>query len=349
MRSAIGRGVFWRRKRDVCSALAALALLVTSSAVEAQDAVAPEAPPADYQRLVDQAVGEFGAAHWAEARALFDQAHRVYPNARTLRGLGMAAFELRDYAASVRYLSAALVEDTIPLTEEQRAQVTELLGRAQGFVGQFTIPAAPADARLVVDGAATSLPGWPEQPAPLLLSIDSHTIVIRTASGRSTEVRVQVRGREDTTLEIDMTPLAPPPEPEPAPPEPTPPPVEPEPSPPIIADPPEPETPIAPYIVCGVGGAVAVTGLILFLVGRGDVDTVESASLGTDWAELSSAYNRAPVLTGMGATFMGIGAATVGASVVWILSSSDDDEEPEARVRARASRSGASIAIEGTF
>jgi outer membrane protein assembly factor BamD (BamD/ComL family) len=47
--------------------------------------------------LIGDAVAEYEAGHYQEARALFRQAHEKQPTARTLRGIGMASFELRDY------------------------------------------------------------------------------------------------------------------------------------------------------------------------------------------------------------------------------------------------------------
>jgi len=54
------------------------------------------------------AVAEYEAGHYQEARALFRQAHEKSPTARTLRGIGMASFELRDYVEATRALTASL-------------------------------------------------------------------------------------------------------------------------------------------------------------------------------------------------------------------------------------------------
>jgi hypothetical protein len=124
-----------------------LSLPLTAFAQEATDR---------YRTLVDAALEESAAGRWEEARALFRQAHEVSPNARTLRGIGMASYELRDYAEAVRMLAGALDSTVTPLTEEQRAQVTELLGRARAFVGRYEVD-LPEGASLSVDGAAATL------------------------------------------------------------------------------------------------------------------------------------------------------------------------------------------------
>src|SRR5262245_44240118 len=65
---------------------------------------------AAYRSAVDDAVSEFAAGRFEEARALFKRAHQLSPNARTLRGLGMTAFELRAYVQAIRELRAALAD-----------------------------------------------------------------------------------------------------------------------------------------------------------------------------------------------------------------------------------------------
>src|SRR5262249_43441282 len=62
------------------------------------------------QGLIADAVAEYDAGHFEEARALFRRAQAEAPSARTLRGIGMASFELRDYVEADRALAAALGE-----------------------------------------------------------------------------------------------------------------------------------------------------------------------------------------------------------------------------------------------
>src|SRR5688572_7254192 len=73
-------------------------------------ALAPATPPLDpsenpdYKRAVEEALKEYGLGHFEEARSLFRRAHGIYPNARTLRGLGMVEFELRHYVRASQLL-----------------------------------------------------------------------------------------------------------------------------------------------------------------------------------------------------------------------------------------------------
>ena len=79
-----------------------------------------------YRALINDAVAEYDAHHFEEARALFRRAHELEPSARTWRGIGMAAFELRDYVKSLRALEASLVDSRLPLTGTERDQVQAL-------------------------------------------------------------------------------------------------------------------------------------------------------------------------------------------------------------------------------
>src|SRR5687768_7941673 len=106
----------------------------------------------EYQKVVEEAVGEFREGRFVEARALFKRAHELQPSARTSRGIGMASFELSDYADALTHLSAALADQRRALTDEHRAQVEELVRKARTFTGHFRIDVDPDGAALTLDG-----------------------------------------------------------------------------------------------------------------------------------------------------------------------------------------------------
>src|SRR5262245_12054084 len=62
----------------------------------------------DYKALTEAAVEEHSLGHYEEARALFAKAHAINPNARTLWGMGTAAFEARQYVDAMQLFDAAL-------------------------------------------------------------------------------------------------------------------------------------------------------------------------------------------------------------------------------------------------
>jgi hypothetical protein len=210
----------WRADRPASSPRAVVAIRIAFAAAslvgafaavaEAADPKPADLKPADLrpaeaaddrgvvQPLITDAVSEYDAGHFEEARALFRRAHAQSPSARTLRGIGMASFELRDYVEATRALGAALREQRHPLSPELRQHVHGLLARAETYVGRFTLHLRPANTSLVVDGVPPEL----EPDGTLLLSFGRHQIVARCPSCAQSERDIEVIGGERQTLEI---------------------------------------------------------------------------------------------------------------------------------------------------
>ena len=145
-----------------------------------------------YRALIDDAVAEYAAHHFEESRALFRRAHQLEPSARTWRGIGMAAFELRDYVKSLRALEASLVDSRSPLTSRERDEVQALAARARVFVGHFVIHLLPKEAVLRVDDAPTAL-----DDGDILMLESGHHVLTAAADDRRTETReINVVGGE---------------------------------------------------------------------------------------------------------------------------------------------------------
>jgi hypothetical protein len=143
---------------------------------------------AEYRQLVQQALDEFSRGNWDEAAGLFAQAHKLSPSARTLRGMGLAAFEGRRYVDALQNLRAALDSTVNPLTAQQRAEVTETLSRAEHYVATLELTADPSDAEVRVNGNVV-----PEQDGKRALMVDPGEVEVRaTAPGYEPEVQ-QVR------------------------------------------------------------------------------------------------------------------------------------------------------------
>jgi len=160
-----------RRKRAL-AILTVCASLILASVAHAQgeepleaERLRTEHEPDVYRRSIDTAIVEYGAGHYEEAYALFTKAHKLAPSARTHRGLGTAAFELRNYVESVEQLEAALRSTEKPLDESLREATVALLERAREYVGELVLELDPADARVVIDGVP--LPARGSLPIPL--------------------------------------------------------------------------------------------------------------------------------------------------------------------------------------
>lgn len=168
--------------------LVIIVLLWSAGDARAQDA---------YRTAIDQALGEYELGNFAEARAQFLRAHELSPSARSLRGLGMAEFELRNYGAAIEHLEAALSCAERPLEESLREQTTDLLARAHGYVAQLTLRVSPEHARLSVDGVQ-------EAARRLVLEVGDHALELR-APGYLTHKRLlKVTGGEQLALEVRL-------------------------------------------------------------------------------------------------------------------------------------------------
>lgn len=99
----------------------------------------------------------------------------------------------------------------------------------------------------------------------------------------------------------------------------------------------------APWVVVGVGGAVAIAGAILLGVGYADIAAVEGAR-DVPFSSVSGAYDTAPVLTGTGWAALGVGVALAGVGLAWGLSSGGGASE---HARLRIGPTG--ITLSGSF
>src|SRR5689334_12571935 len=116
-------------------------LLVMSSLALAQHARADE--DAEYQDLINRALVEYQGGRWEESRSLFERAHAHKPSARTLRGIALASFEMRDYVRCVIALRGALASEERALDPTQRKQAQDLLAQAEDYVAHRTLALSP--------------------------------------------------------------------------------------------------------------------------------------------------------------------------------------------------------------
>ncbi|HEY6876877.1 MAG TPA: PEGA domain-containing protein [Polyangiales bacterium] len=177
-----------------CGSVALTAHVPIARAQESRDA----GEPAAYRSTVREALSEYHAKNFPEARALFEEAHRLYPNARTLRGLGMTAFELRSYRESVSFLKSALESQVKPLDGNLRGETERLLARAERFVGKLTIHLTPESANVSIDGNHVLV----SPDTPVVLDVGEHTFEFH-AEGYLPESRsLYVKGRESETWTV---------------------------------------------------------------------------------------------------------------------------------------------------
>lgn len=179
----------------------ATALLLSGLCGQAHAQVKDEAR---YDELIAEGVAEFERGNWVEARAFFGQAHAMRPSARTLRGLGYVAYELRDYVEAAELLRDALAHQEKPLEPDQRVRAKALLKQLQALIGTYRIQRSPEDALLVVDGEELAV-----HMKTLRLSAGSHTLVAQAEGYQALERALEVRGGEQEALELTLKPTEP--------------------------------------------------------------------------------------------------------------------------------------------
>lgn len=149
-----------------------------------------------YQVAIQRALQEFQSGHFEEARSFFRQAHRESPNPRTLRGIAMASYELRDYPEAYRSIRQALSFGASDrgLTAEQRTAAAELLDRTTALIGVIT--GVPTNATVTIDGVAARV----ESDGSLLFRLGTHHLVVTFADGRTADLDFDVAGGENVAL-----------------------------------------------------------------------------------------------------------------------------------------------------
>jgi len=176
-----------------------MACLVSPHRSAAQDGgVSGDSASGEYRELIEQALSEFKHKNWPEARVLFRRAHELSPNARTLRGMGVVSYEMRDYVHAVLELSSALSDTRQSLTEAQRKECENLLGRSRTFVGAYALKLEPSNAEVSLDGS----PLLRDAEGRVLVSFGEHTLRAMAPGYQDSTSKLVVQGGEQGELRI---------------------------------------------------------------------------------------------------------------------------------------------------
>jgi hypothetical protein len=150
----------------------------------------------EYLEVIQGALVEFEAGNYAEARVLFEQAHGMRPSARTLRGMALASFELREYVRAGQELNAALVDGRQPLSEPQRKEALTLLLRLERYVGRLEIRATPKAATVTLDGRRVS--------GEFEIELGKHELTVQAPGYRDHNRVVIVEGGKRQVVEVTL-------------------------------------------------------------------------------------------------------------------------------------------------
>jgi len=160
----------------------------------------------DYEGAIARAIQEFDLGHWDEARALFERAHSLRPNARTLRGLGLVEFERRSYVHAEQLLAASLDDPRMPLTPALRLEVQDVLTRTRTFIGRVMLHVEPKNAEVLIDDA----PAERDSAGRIALDLGAHTLLVRRAGFRDDGRRLDLVGGQLVDLTITLVAEPPP-------------------------------------------------------------------------------------------------------------------------------------------
>lgn len=290
-------------------------------------------PAAEARARYQEGLRSFQAGQWGAARAAFEDAYRLAPNALVLANIAECQqSEGRPDLALWTY-RRFLAESELQAPERVRAEVRRTVQRLRSTVGEVTVAVEPEGAQVSVDGEAlASAP----LPFPIALRPGEHAIEVR-AEGRLPATRVvtvaagQVSALAITLEREEPTPARrepePPPEPDVVPPPLTPPP------------PPDPEAPRSRdltmlWVGGGLTAALAVGATVTGVVTLGELGEYEAA--GTSLERRRSLYDSIHAWSDVTDVLVwsAVGAAlTTGLFLIL----SDGDDAPAERVACRPS------------
>lgn len=153
-----------------------------------------------YDRVLAEAISAFKARQWSRARDLFQRAHEMSPSARTLRGIGVTAFEGGEYVLAVHALEAALVHPEKQLPADLREGTAELIAQARERVGSVTLELTPETAQVRCDGQEVAREG----DGTLLLDPGPHTLAFSAPGFRPEEQHLTLASKERASLTVSL-------------------------------------------------------------------------------------------------------------------------------------------------
>lgn len=273
---------------------------------------------AEYRELVAQALDEYQRGNFSEAKVYFSQAHALSPSARTMRGLGLSAYEMRDYVDAIGWFERALEATVRPLTGTMREEATRLLDRSGTFVSRLRVYVSPDNAVIRID----SQPVQKDADGMVLLGPGTHELVaeapdhepltrsVRTVSGERIRLDLALSPREtgEKTPELALADSEPQTEESAA---------------QRVDD--DGSSRAGPWIVIAASGTVAVTGAVLLAVALDAKDTVEHPTGDTPQYDQAADERVLPMSTA-GIAALAIGGAGLIGGFVWLLTSAGEPE-----------------------
>lgn len=182
--------------------LALLALSLLPGPLFAQGAPS-RAAQAQYRELIAKGLQEYQLGHWSEARVFFTDAHTLWPNARTFRGLGMTCYEARSYVEAIDFLEQALVNQTQPLTPKLAEEAKGILDQARRFVSEVKLELEPANATVMLDDK----PLVRREHGEILVDPGEHQLDVSAPGYRSMQRTLIAQGGQPVHAHVQLVSL----------------------------------------------------------------------------------------------------------------------------------------------
>jgi hypothetical protein len=154
----------------------------------------------DYDKLIRDAIAAQEAGAFERAHALFAEAHRQQPSARTLRGFGVTSFQAGHYLRAMEELGAALAHPGRPLEGSLRDATEELRRRAEAQLGTVAVEVDPPSAQIFVD----ALPDPRAAGEALFLEPGAHALRIVAIGFQGQELGIEVAAGSRQTLHVRL-------------------------------------------------------------------------------------------------------------------------------------------------
>jgi hypothetical protein len=257
-----------------------LLVLTLSSAARAQEDQSPEA-------LMDRALALRAEDREEEAHPLLVRAFEASGTPRARAQLALSHQALGHWREAYEGLTLALATED-PWIASRREPLEGALATVRAHVALLTVVGEPAGAEVLLDAEPRG-----SLPLPGPLAVDPGTVSLELRmQGRAPEVRVlALAAGESHTERVSLAAGG-------------------------ASASSGGGSSATPWIVGSLSAGVVIAGALMLGFGRADAAAVEGAPVGTEWASVSDAAERAPILSGVGITALAAGAIGVAAAIL---------------------------------
>ena len=172
------------------------------SGPRADDPDASLAPPG-YAEAANLGLEQFDVGNYAQARSHFARAHELWPNARSLRLLAHAEYELKNYVVAKRLSEESLASRVRALSDAQRTETQELLHKLRDYVAHYRIHTRPSDSQISIDGKVIAL----DALGGVFLDVGPHLLEVEAPGHQPRRRELEVQGTVDQALSIALEPV----------------------------------------------------------------------------------------------------------------------------------------------